>query len=221
MSAALLVANASGEIVVQAGAGLGLANSRFAFLPSDNPLLQTNAQQCVENLLRGGPNLNSTAISVLADYLALSTTCHLFAGWRYLGQSAYAMADAARHASLHLAYYAELRAAMAILASAGIGILDTCHFSINSQGIVKTCGYLDQCGSFPAIGVASDRIPTHRATWQCLKEWSQLPASSQLVLGQFNVFGRDGADWIAAFGASATTPICWLADWSIDLKSLK
>lgn len=221
MSIASLVANASPELIINAGATLGTQNMKFPFLPAGGRLLKApGGQQEVEDLLRRGTSLTSTDVSVLADYLALGTVCHLFAGWRYLGKSAYAMMDAARHTSLHLAYYAELRAAMAILASAGIGMLNTCHFSISQKGKIEIVGHLPKNGSQPAVGNRQDRLGTHNAVWQCLKTWSELPSSNDSVLGQFNVLGFDGKTWVSAFGIPSATPLRWLADWSIDLKSL-
>lgn len=66
----------------------------------------------------------------LAQYIAASVALHSNDGWSYLGRSVACLLAGDTHRALHLAYYAELRAAMSLLASAGIGIFNNQHFIV-------------------------------------------------------------------------------------------
>src|SRR5687767_14472213 len=52
----------------------------------------------------------------LTSYIAASGPCHLIDGWSFLGRSIDAALRSDSYTAIHLGYYAELRAAMAILA---------------------------------------------------------------------------------------------------------
>lgn len=108
---------------------------------------------------------------------------------------------------------------MSLLAANGIGILNSCHFSIDSQRAVSVFGRLRAANGFPAVNAG--KCPTHEAVWEAIREWCQLPAVSALLLDRFSVLGRDGNTWVTAISGTNITPISWAADWAIDLKTLK
>src|ERR1700722_668599 len=67
-------------------------------------------------------DVRSNRINVrnLSQYIVASCLLHSTDGWSYLGKAILALMRGDPHRSRHLAYYAELRAAMSILASEGI-----------------------------------------------------------------------------------------------------
>jgi len=73
---------------------------------------------------------------MLSDYLALSCPLHALDGWRYLSAALVSLLNGARTEALHLAYYAELRAALSILAGSGIAVLNNKHYAIDNTGLV-------------------------------------------------------------------------------------
>ncbi len=67
----------------------------------------------------------------MAQYVAASVILHCNDGWSYLGRSLSALLRGDPHRARHLAYYAELRGAMSLLASNGIGVFNKQHFVID------------------------------------------------------------------------------------------
>lgn len=101
----------------------------------------------------------------LGEYIAASPPLHLWDGWGYFGQALLAQVRGHRDIAIHLAYYAELRAAMSLLATQGIGVFDRQHFMIDRSGLIHTLR----------------PNPTHVATWLYLKEWGQSAQAGALV----------------------------------------
>lgn len=72
----------------------------------------------------------------LSQYIAASSLLHATDGWSYLGRSLLSLLRGDPHRCRHLAYYAELRAAMSLLATEGIGVFRNRHFVINGPNSV-------------------------------------------------------------------------------------
>ena len=205
VSPTIAVASASEEPVIQAGASrVGVANSDWPLLPLTSSVVQGKAVSFVDS------NFNKTAnaaiLQQLADYLALSTCCHALDGWRYLSQASLALMTGARNQALHLAYYAELRAALSILASSGIGILNSKHFSLDSTGNVNWFA-----GN------------THPTAWKCLTEWSHQPDQAKKLMKCFQALGLSASEWAEACSATGSLDAIaqnWLENWSIDLSKV-
>lgn len=68
----------------------------------------------------------------LAQYIAASAVLHANDGWSYLGRAISCLMVGDAHRALHLAYYAELRAAISLLAGEGIGIFNQKHYVVNA-----------------------------------------------------------------------------------------
>ena len=102
--------------------------------------------------------------------IAIRGPLHCIDGWGYLGRSLSALAAGNAHAARHLAYYAELRAALSILASQGIGIF-------NGRNAV-----VDQSGSVMWI---KDE-PTHQMCWEVIEFWASLDSSFEVMTGLLN-----------------------------------
>lgn len=198
-----LIAISSNQPVVSAGARFKQngEGSPFDFLSASNPIRGMSGYQFLNLILERNAPPPSTEI--FCQYLALSNICHLLSAWRYLARAAFSILDNSTQTGLHLAYYAELRAAMSILAGAGVGILNNTHFIIDSGNNIKRF-----------YG------PTHEVAWNSLKYWSQLPTNNQLLLDKFSHMGRTGTEWSNILNVSGGLTVSWLSDWSVDLKGI-
>ena len=82
----------------------------------------------------------------LAQYIAASAPLHCADGWSLLGRSIDCHSRGDTDAARHFAYYAELRAAMSLLAVEGVGIFSDRHF------VVRTPTDCPHIGSLPRAG---------------------------------------------------------------------
>jgi hypothetical protein len=89
---------------------------------------------------------------------------HCSDGWSYLARALSALIAGDGHAARHLAYYAELRAALSILACDGVGVFDNRNCVVDINGDIHP---LTERG-------------THDIVWAALSAWA----------GQQNAFGR-------------------------------
>jgi len=106
----------------------------------------------------------------------------------------------------HLAYYAELRAAMSLLGSQGVGILDKTHFV-----------------ALPGATLGQVRKATHPATWLVLSHWAARTAARDLLGRIFQPMGVPLRDWMDALPGLAGWQVVgsgWLRQWGIDLQHL-
>lgn len=143
----------------------------------------------------------------LLDYLAATSILHCFDGWSYLGRSLFCHLIGDLFESQHLAYYAELRAAMSILARAGIGCFNRHHAIFNGSGAGST-----------------HNLATHDFVACAIQHWSKRTDSGDGVCGIISADGVTLADWLSEFGAgfvNSSVAASWLASWGVDLKAFK
>ncbi|KAB2757671.1 DUF4398 domain-containing protein [Brucella anthropi] len=144
----------------------------------------------------------------LAQYIAVSTLLHCSDGWSYLGRAIQAVLRGDPNRARHLAYYAELRAAMSLLASEGIGVFDKKHAIISGPHIAAL---------FPPSN------PTHTFVWDCLANWAQNNRSGSLFSSVIRPYGRSLTEWLlpingqANLGAQANS---WFMQWGMDLMMM-
>jgi len=144
----------------------------------------------------------------LEEYLAASVLLHCLDGWAYLGRALSAHTSGDPASALHLAYYGELRAAMTILGSRGIGVLDSDHF------------VLDTTSSIQRIS----GIGTHPFVWHSFKYWSGTTAAADFLGNAVQWQGITLKDWLAAInpgsGAGKALGQQWLRLWGLDLSAV-
>lgn len=141
----------------------------------------------------------------LAQYIAASLALHANDGWSYLGRAVACILAGDTHRALHLAYYAELRAAMSLLASGGIGVFDRQHYVIS--GTNSTSQLRATNG-------------THIMAWLALEEWSRRPASGAIFSALVRPEGLTLDEWFQPQGgASSLAPQAkaWFMQWGMDL----
>lgn len=146
----------------------------------------------------------------VADYVAVSGPLHCADGWSYLGRAMDSHlrnhADVARH----LAYYAELRGAMALLATEGVGIFNNQHFVVDAAGDARS---------------VRSSAGTHVMTDLALGWWADQPSAGALLSGVVAPADHSLAEWVSAFTGSATATISAVAralllEWGLDIKLL-
>jgi hypothetical protein len=109
---------------------------------------------------------------------------HCLDAWSYLGRALSASSAGDDHRVRHLAYYAELRAALSILACHGIGVFNGHSSVVTPAGGIQHL----QCVS-----------GTHVAAWLILQEWAKAGSSGSSIAGAVGCLGVPVADCLAAF----------------------
>ena len=142
----------------------------------------------------------------LAEYIAASAPIHAVDGWSYLGRAlqAHLMGDV--FSSRHLAYYAELRAAMAILATQGIAVLNRQHYVLTSQASVTK---------------VPTKEGTHSFAWQALQWWAGQPASSVVIGQSIRPYQVGLSSWIVntpGYGSWVPQAKDWILQFGLDLQ---
>jgi hypothetical protein len=166
--------------------------------------LETVSRLKIDN--QPGRSYNSV---YLAQYIAASVTLHCFDGWAFLSHAVGSLLDGDLATAVHLAYYAELRAAMSFLASEGIGVFRSQHYWFDSAGQL-----------FVVHG------QTHKIAWEMITEWAAEPGKTARLLSLFTVSGRNFIDWLGAAGYPPLSPTStelarqWLQTWSLDLQDV-
>lgn len=158
----------------------------------------------------------------LVAYIAASAPCHAADGWSLLGRAVSSALRRDPYSAVHYAYYAELRAAMSILASEGIGILDAKHPTIQCgrTGIeIQPLPKVNMRNSGKA-GYKERAAGTHMAVGPCLNYWSTLPRSRKLIGEIVRPLGISLTEWFDGLGKPATGSAVarrWLLAWGLDL----
>ena len=144
----------------------------------------------------------------LAEYIAASIPLHAADGWVYLGRAFDSIRTGDMNTAVHLAYYAELRAAMSLLASEGVGVFNRRHVAIG-----PACTPTMWRSKAPG---------THIATWKLLESWAKDRFRVTSLLTAIEVESRTIDEWFDAARISQITKYSvaqeWLKAWSIDLK---
>jgi len=141
----------------------------------------------------------------LAQYISASVVLHSNDGWSYLGRAVACLIAGDTHRGLHLAYYAELRAAMSLLASVGIGIFNRKHYILPTANTIRKL---------------QSRDGTHVLAWSALEHWSQSPDSGTLFARLVRPEGRTLDEWFHPYGGAITIipqAKAWFMQWGMDL----
>lgn len=184
-----------------------LANSLGSqrFLPSGNRYC-TGGTAAIDSDAAAS-NLDQTALS---EYIAISGIAHCMDGWSYLGRSLSALTNGDSHVSHHLAYYAELRAAMSMLATRGIGVFEHRHYMIVGP---STCDQLPLASG------------THVAAARLLDAWATAPDAAAAFARVIRPMGLPFDAWTSewsrvSLSSAGTVAAHWLSLWSLDISQI-
>ncbi len=136
--------------------------------------------------------------------VAVRGPLHAIDGWSYLGRAISALLSGQTHVVRHLSYYAELRAALSILASSGVGIFNRQHVVIDSTGAAHTFS----------------QKPTHQIAWLTLAEWAVHSSSLERLIKPMAFAGASLLDpFDDFFPAQRSTAAGELMErWGFDLQ---
>lgn len=168
----------------------------------------TYRKRVVDALKRDSKSGATISHSHLNQYIAASAPLHCADGWSYLGRAIQAHVRGDADAARHLGYYSELRAAVSILASEGVGVFNRQHFVVDSDGI---------CRRIP------NELGTHVFTSLALEHWANQDPSADLLGVIVAPGGVSLPDWLEGFQAKPNLyPIgtSLLKAWGIDLRRL-
>jgi hypothetical protein len=124
-------------------------------------------------LPKGAAAFAAVSAADMLEAISVRGPLHAIDGWGYLGRSFSALMSGQAHAARHLCYYAELRAALSILASSGVGVFNRRNAVVDAAG---------------SIHIMSD-VSTHDMTWLALAEWSALPSSMERLVKPVQLAG--------------------------------
>jgi hypothetical protein len=83
------------------------------------------------------PQFQAMGAPQIIRVLAASAPNHCMDGWSYVSRSLSSLLAGDPHAARHLAYYAQLRAALSLLANLGVGVVDGINFAVDASGAVR------------------------------------------------------------------------------------
>jgi len=153
-------------------------------------------------------------VNHISQYIASSILVHCFDGWNFISRSLDSLLAGDNATSIHMAYYSELRCAMSILASEGIGVFNLKHLffdSTNSERVFSR-------------NTSNRNLTTHLAAKELMDEWASLPNKKKLIFDSIQVNSRTLEAWITASGHTTSGGYAssllgdWLKLWSVDLK---
>lgn len=151
------------------------------------------------------PTFNSKDLS---QYIAASCALHAVDGWSFLARAFSSHTQGDRDSARFFAYYAELRAAMSILASSGTGVFLSKHAVIDKKR---------QCELVTGG-------PTHRVTWEYLKYWAKRRGAKTLLEDVIRPGDKRLSEWIRHSPMGGVTPGLlahrWLKMWGLDLRRM-
>ena len=187
------------------------------FLHKSNPFdnITTLPGEIIKN--HGKNNLTSDNVK---EFMAASTLVHCMDGWTYLSNSVNAFLNGDLSIAIHLAYYAELRAAISFLASEGIIIANM------QQVCVSSSDGLYIPGTPPNKSLL--RKKTHEATWDIIEAWNNNIYKGTYTLDYFSYKGMTFKELLNYVPHASSTPAArlivmkdWLKSWSFDIKKYK
>lgn len=200
-----LLTTASGASVVNALAACG-PSGNGAWLPTAHPFFTRSGEE-------PKPGRSGWTSGQISEWLAATGPSHAVDGWGFLARSLSSLIAGDMHSARHFAYYAELRAALSILATSGIGVFG------NWNCVVDAAGNLAEVRD-----PARDRnFGTHKMAWLALDQWGGLPASGTRIFSSFTVGRVSFGDAITAmFPGSSSYPLsnALIKVWGLDLRKL-
>lgn len=136
-------------------------------------------------------DINSSSINSkeLNEYIAASIMIHSLDAWSYFGKSISSLINGDIRIARHLIYYSELRSAMSILASQGIGVFKNKHVIIKTKD----------------SSVQFNGPPTHDFVWDAIDYWIEEMNADESLLKLIEVENNSLDEWLNAFSINAST----------------
>ena len=148
------------------------------------------------------------------DAIAMSVPTHCVDGWTFAARATSALLSGDPHACRHMAYYAQLRASMCILANLGVGLFNGINLVADANGQIVRIDPTNNNNNNRGLG-------THKIVWAALEAWGQEPTLAQAFLDLLRFKHVPLRDILHAIwpGFMAVTTVGQLiAAWGIDLQ---
>jgi hypothetical protein len=157
----------------------------------------------------------SVQVGDAIDAVALSAPQHCMDGWAFVSRALGSLLAGDPHAARHLAYYAQLRSGLSILANLGVGIFNGVNFAVTSTTTVERID--------PEIGgqTTNKGMGTHIAVWEALFAWSASAATASILLDLIRIRGSTLNSCISSLWpgfSAATSANSLISAWGIDLQ---
>lgn len=142
--------------------------------------------------------------SDILEVISVRGPLHAIDGWSYLGRAFSSLLSGQAHTARHLCYYAELRAALSILASSGIGVFNRRNVVVDAMGVVHTMS----------------EKPTHEMAWLALTEWSTGSSSMEQLVRPLQLAGASFMEPLLEFFPAQilTAAGHLMLNWGFDLR---
>ncbi len=156
---------------------------------------------------------NAWTPSQRVEAVAFSGPTHCVDGWGYASRALSAFLAGDFHAARHLAYYAQLRAGLSILAGMGVGVFNGINFVVLSNGGTERVD--------PTATPSRSGLGTHVMVWEALEAWSASTPGADLFLSLMKVRNSTVAECVEAIwpgfnSQSAATQL--VSAWGLDLQ---
>lgn len=219
------IQNTSREPIVETLKRIKISNLPEGRIISARNRLQVDAVGAIKKQFRAS-NPITLSYNDTSTYIAASTLSHVIDGWGYLSNSLKALHAGNSSVSIHLAYYAELRAVMSFLATEGIGVFSDKHIGLVNNTTFET---FKGGHSITVNGVDKPQgNGTHNFAWDALNKWCNISAKpTSDLLKIFKVKGFDFEELTAGFSPAATPLVVssiakkWLVKWAFDVQRFK
>lgn len=157
--------------------------------------------------------LSSVPVKQAIEAVAAAAPNHCIDGWSYASRALSAVLAGDSHAARHLAYYAQLRAGLSILANLGVGIFNRTNFVVTAAGAIARLDTSPRRNG-PGLG-------THDVVWAALKDWASDAQTSRVFLELVKIRGSSLKDcldaiWPGMPAAGAATTL--IEAWGVDLR---
>ena len=110
------------------------------WLPGDHPAK-------LGQLPRQWPTVNAIPHQQRIEAIAISAPLHCVDGWSYASRAIASLLAGDGHAARHLAYYAQLRAGLSLLANLGVGIFNRINFVAKADGTTERLARIGTLGN--------------------------------------------------------------------------
>ncbi len=168
------------------------------------PWLRSENAQQDGSIPRRATDFANVTNEDLIEILAIRGPLHALDGWSYVGRALNALIAGDSHAAKHLAYYGELRGALSLLASSGIGIF-------NSQNVC-----IDQNSNVLSMSSRG----THDMCWPTIVEWAQRSGSVDRLISPVMLAGSSMLGAFREFfpGETSSVAAYLMKEWGFDLQ---
>lgn len=147
------------------------------------------------------------------DAVAMAIPTHCVDGWTFAARAMQSLLVGDPHACRHMAYYAQLRASLCILANLGVGLFNGLNFVVDQQGQIVRID--------PTTKKSEKGLGTHMIVWEALEAWGQDPDLAEAFLDLLRIKHvplRDLLETLWPGFIGVTTVSKLIAAWGIDLK---